>query len=81
MGKLIIYAIIGLATAAGVIALGIWIRIAILKYIAKIFGEEISKQFDYERLAKRTAEEIIRRQMIIEKNKQRDNTERHEEDQ
>lgn len=71
MGKLIIYAIIGLATAAGVIALGIWIKIAILKYIASIFGEELSKKFDYDYLARRTAEEIIRRQMIIEKNKQK----------
>ena len=48
-----------------IITIAIWAGIIIL--ICKYLAKQISMKFDYDRLAKRTAEEICKRMLIIEK--------------
>jgi len=50
-----------------IITIAIWVGIIVL--ICKYLAKQISIKFDYDKLAKRTAEEVCKRILIIEKQK------------
>ena len=50
-----------------IIQVAFWVMVVIL--ISKYLAKQISKYFDYDRLAQRTAEEICKRMLLLEKQK------------
>lgn len=50
-----------------VVKVAFWVVVVIL--VSKYLAKQISKYFDYDRLAQRTAEEICKRMLLLEKQK------------
>ncbi len=74
----IFYSVIGLAIIGFIIKTAIYIFI--IRTICKYMAKQNSKSFDYDFMARRTAEEICKRMLLIEKQKNNKVIEEEEEE-
>ena len=61
----------GIGTIIVILAIEIVIAVLIIRAICKYMAKKNAEAFDYDRLATRTAEEVCKRLMIIEKQKKK----------